>query len=118
MAEPRIVATELCSPRGTTKKYTLQGTSTSPGGTKSIVKSDYKHQSVDLLRRLETVDRKRAKGICAKNSMSYNRAMAHYIPGKRDAQLEAGQTRKAMARAQRKEQARADLARVAAAVGL
>ena len=27
MAEPRIVATELCSPRGTTKKYTLQGTS-------------------------------------------------------------------------------------------
>ena len=64
------------------------------------------------------MDRKRAKGICAKNSMSYNRAMAHYIPGKRDAQLEAGQTRKAMARARRKEQARADLARVAAAVGL
>ena len=56
--------------------------------------------------------------ICAKNNMSYKRAMAHFIPDKRAAQLEAGRKRKAMARLQRKEEARADLARVAAAVGL
>ena len=113
MGEPRIVARELCSPRGTTMKYTLRSSSSSPGGTLSVVESTYKHQSVSALRELQLMNRKQVTAVCAKNNLSYKRAMDHFVPGKRAEQLQAGREQKKQARAARKEQARVELALVA-----
>ena len=49
-AEPWIVETVLCTPRGTTRRYVLSGLSRSPGGTEKEVTVAYKAQDVDVLR--------------------------------------------------------------------
>ena len=81
---------ELCSPRGVTLRYVLRGVSASPGGTESMIESKYKQTSVAALREIESVDRKKMTTICAKNNLSYKRAMAHFAPGERRGHRAAG----------------------------
>ena len=45
--------------------------------------------SQTALQELEPVTRKKMTAICAKNTMSYKRAMAYFMPGKRQEQLRA-----------------------------
>ena len=66
---------ELRSPRGVTLRYVLRGVSASPGGTETVIKSKYKQMSLAALREIEAVDRKQMTATCAKNDLSYNRAM-------------------------------------------
>ena len=115
---PAIVSTELCTPRGTTRRYILAGTVASPGGTENVVQVTYKNQNIDVLREIEHIDRKKMTAICAKNNMAYKRAMAHFVPGERAKQLQAAREQQRKRREARKERARAELALVAAAVGL
>ena len=117
-AEPRIVESKLCSPRGVTSAYVLQGVGESPGGTKKVIQAQYKVTSLALLRELETVDRKKMTAVCAKNNLSYKRAMACFVPGRRAEQLERGREQQKAARRRRAERARAELGLVAAAVGM
>ena len=117
-AEPRIVKRELCSPRAVTLRYVLRGVSASPGGTESVIEASYKHTSLEALRKLEYVDRKKMTAVCAKNNQSYKRAMAHFVPGKRAEQLQRARAQKQQQRHRQKLQLRADLALVAATVGM
>ena len=118
-AEPRIVESKLCSPRGVKSAYVLQGVAESPGGTKKEIRAQYKVTSLTLLRELETVDRKKMTAVCAKNNLSYmKRAIACFIPGRRAEQLERGREQQKAARRGRAERARAELACVAAVVGM
>ena len=78
-AEPRIVESNLCSPRGVTSAYVLRGVVESPGGTKKEIQAQYKVTSLSLLREVEVVDRTKMTAVCAKNNLSYKRAMAHYL---------------------------------------
>ena len=68
---PRIVESNLCSPRGVTSAYVLRGVVESPGGTKKEIRAQYKVTSLTLLRELETVDRTKMTAVCAKNDLSY-----------------------------------------------
>ena len=117
-AEPAIVKTELLLPRGTKRRYVLRGTSASPGGTEKVIQATYTHVSVDILREHEMVDRKKMTNICAKNNMSYKRAMAYFAPGERQEQLQRAREQKQQQRKRQRRQLTADLAAVAAAVGL
>ena len=117
-AEPRIVRQELCSPRGVTLRYVLRATSASPGGTETVIESKYKQTSVAALREIESVDRKKMTTICAKNNLSYKRAMAHFAPGERRQQLKRAREQKQQQRKRQRERLSADLAAVAAAVGM
>ena len=56
--------------------------------------------------------------ICAKNTMSYKRAMAHFVPGAREQQLQRARVQQKQRRERLRQQLRADLAAVAAAVGM
>ena len=117
-SKPRIVEKMLCSPRGVTMKYVVRGVAASPGGTKKEIETQYKVTSLDLLRKLETVERKKMTSICAKNNLSYKRAMAHFIEGRRAELLESARRQQQAARKRRAERAKAELALVAAAVGV
>ena len=113
---PRIVRRELCSPRGTTIRYVLNGISSTPNGSQKVVEVAYKQQSVTALKEHEAIDRKKMTAICAKNNLSYKRAMAHFIVGKRAEQLQAAREQQRKRRSARKARARAELALVAAAI--
>ena len=117
-AEPRIVRQEACSPRGVTMLYVLRAAWASPGGTETMIESHYKHTSLAALRELENVDRKQMTSICAKNHVSYKRAMAHFMPGVREQQLQLARRQQKQRRERLRRQLQADLAAVAAAVGL
>ena len=108
----------MSSPRGVTLRYELRGVSASPGGTESMIESKYKHTSVAALREIENVGRKQVTAICAKNNLSYRRAMAHFALAERRQQLERAREQKQQQRKQQRRQLTADLAAVAAAVGL
>ncbi len=100
--EPAIVSRELCSPRGTTIRYVLRSCRSSPGGTKSVIEASYKNQSLEALRKLEPVNRKKMTAVCAKNRMSYQRAMPKFDPEAHAAHLEAGRALKRKRRAETK----------------
>ena len=117
-AGPRIVESKLCSPRGVTSAYVLRGVVESPGGTKKEIQAQYKVTSLSLLREVEVLDRTKMTAVCAKNNLSYKRAMAYFVPGRRAEQLERGREQQKAARRKRAERARAELALVAAVVGL
>ena len=54
-----------------------------------MTEASYTSTSLDPLRQLEPVDRKKMTAVCAKNNLSYKRAMARFIPRERLKQLEA-----------------------------
>ena len=56
--------------------------------------------------------------ICAKNNLSYKRAMAYFMPGEREQQLQRARGQQKQRRERLRQQLRADLAAVAAAVGM
>ena len=106
-AKPCIVKRELCSPRGVTLRYVLRGVSASPGGTESVIEVSYKHTSLNALREMELMSRKKMTAICARNNASYKRAMAHFNPRERARQLERGRVQKQQQRHRQKMQLRA-----------
>ena len=69
-------------------RYVLSAASASPGGTESVIETSYKHTSLEALRKVEFVDRKKMTAVCAKNNLSYKRAMARFNPDERAAQLQ------------------------------
>ena len=83
-----------------------------------MIETKYKQTSVAALREIENVNRKQMTATCAKNNLSYKRAMAHFAPGKRQVQLQRDREQKQQQRKRQRQQLSADLAAVAAAVGL